>query len=156
MRIIIQPSGMCCLNVGDQAMLEAAYARVRALWPRAEVRVFTYAPDEIRRTLPGAIPISPYRRAECFDLKLFGRLSTSRHPLSKMFGRLEAAAFKHAPEIQSLAGQIKMWASGRRTPASILSALRSTSLYLFSGAGMITDAFAGDAIESLEDRKSVV
>jgi polysaccharide pyruvyl transferase WcaK-like protein len=150
MRIVIQPSGMCCLNVGDQAMLETAYGRLRAMWPQSEVRVFTWAPDEIRRTLPGAIPVSPRGRSECFYPKMFGRLSSSGYPLSKLFGSLEASLFRHAPAAQALAARLKMYARGHREAAAILSALQSTDLFVFSGAGIVTDAFASEAIECLE------
>src|ERR1700761_6243703 len=150
MKIIIQPRGMCCLNVGDQAMLESAYGRLRSMWPHAEIRVFTWAPDEIRRTLPGAIPISPRGRSECFHPKMFGRLSAPGYPLAKMIAGLEEKLFQYAPAAQALAARLKMYARGHREAAGILSELQSTDLFVFSGAGIVTDAFAPEAIECLE------
>ena len=150
MRIIIQPSGMCCLNVGDQAMLEAAYGRLRAIWPQADMRVFTWAPDEIRRTLPGAVPISPRGRSECFSPKMFGRLSTSGYPLAGMFAGVEEKLFKYVPAAQAFAARLKMYARGHREAGAIFSELQSTDLFVFSGAGIVTDAFAPEAIECLE------
>lgn len=150
MRILIQPSGLECLNVGDQAMLETAYGRLRAMWPRADIRVFTKAPEAIRRTLPDAIPLSLERCHECLDPKLFGRLSKSPYPFSKVFRRLEDLALHYTPGLQAFAAQARMRVRGHSAPAHLVAAFRSTDLYLFSGAGMITDAFAGLAIEALE------
>lgn len=150
MKIVIQPSGMRCLNVGDQAMLETAYGRLRAMWPSADIGVFTLAPDEIRSKLPGAIPLSPEGRNECFDLKLFGRLSKQEFPLSGIFGGLEDATFKHLPMVQGLAARTKMHLRGRLAAADIIAAVQSADLFVFSGAGMITDAFASEAMECLE------
>lgn len=150
MRIVIQPSGLRCLNVGDQAMLEVAYERLRAKWPKAEICVFTLAPDEIRRRLPGAIPIAPDGRDQCFDLRLFGRLSKPGYPLWKVFAGLEELAFERAPAVQGLAARAKMKARGAITAANIISTIQSTDLFVFSGAGMITDAFEYEAAECLE------
>lgn len=150
MKIVIQPSGMRCLNVGDQAMLETAYSRLRNLWPQAEIRVFTLAPSEVRSKLPGAIPVSPEARGECLDPKLFGRLSQPGFPLSGMFRGFEDAAFEHFPAVQGWAAQAKMRARGRGAAAELIATLQSAGLFVFSGAGMITDAFAGEAMECLE------
>jgi len=150
LKVVIQPSGMRCLNVGDQAMLETAYRRLRALWPQAEIGVFTLAPGEVRSKLPGAVPLSPEGRGQCFDLKLFGRLSKPGFPLSGMFRGFENAAFRHLPLVQGLAAQTKMRARGQRNCAEIISTVQSADLFVFSGAGMITDAFASEAMECLE------
>jgi polysaccharide pyruvyl transferase WcaK-like protein len=150
MKIVIQPSGMRCLNVGDQAMLEVAYRRLRSLWPHAEIAVFTLAPEEVRSKLPGAIPLSPEGRGECFEFRLFGRLSKPGFPLSGMFRGFEDAAFKHLPVVQGLVAQAKMRARGRHASAHVISIVQAADLFVFSGAGMITDAFAGEAKECLE------
>lgn len=131
-------------------MLETAYGRLRDIWPQAEIRVFTWAPNEIQRTLPGAIPVSPAGRGGCFDLKMFGRLSASRHPLSKMFNKAENALFDRAPALQAFGARMKMRLRGDRAAAAVVTALQSTDLFVFSGAGMITDAFAREAMECLE------
>lgn len=131
-------------------MLETAYGRLRTMWPHAQIRVITWAPDEIQRTLPGAIPLSPQGRHECFDHKLFGRLSSSANRLGTAFHALDSAAFKYAPNLQALAARMKLKTRRRHAAAAFMSALQSTDLFVFSGAGMITDAFAWDAVQSLE------
>src|ERR1700685_2124 len=141
---------MRCLNVGDQAMLETSYSRCRGIWPSAEIRVLTLAPDQLRRTLPGAIPLCPEGRDECFDPKIFGRLSTSGYPLSRIFRGLEELTFKHAPGMQAQVAQTKMKVRDRPAAALMIATLGSTDLFVFSGAAMITDAFAREAKESLE------
>ncbi len=141
---------MRCLNVGDQAMLEVAYGRLQAKWPEAEICVFTLAPDEVRRRLPGAIPVAPDGRDLCLDLRLFGRLSKPGYPLSKVFAGLEQLAFERAPFLQAAAARGKMKARGQANAAKIISILESTDLFVFSGAGMITDAFRYEAAECVE------
>jgi polysaccharide pyruvyl transferase WcaK-like protein len=150
MKIVVQPSGLTCLNVGDQAMLEVAYGRLRGIWPQAEIRVLTVAPDAIRRNLPGAIPLSPEGRTECFDLRLFGRFSKPGHPGWKMFERFQDWAFRHASAVAGFGTSTKLRVRGREAAARIVSAIHSTDLFLFSGAGMITDDFADEAGVSLE------
>lgn len=150
MKIVIQPGGITCLNVGDEAMLEVAYGRLRAIWPQAEIHVLTVAPDILRRNLPGAIPLSPKGRTECFDIRLFGRFSKPEYPFWKMFGGLEEWAFRHVPAVAALGASTKLRVRGREAAARVISGIRSTDLFVFSGAGMITDAFADEARESLE------
>jgi len=100
--------------------------------------------------MPGAIPLYPEGREECFDPKIFGRLSSSGSRLGTALHTLESAAFKHAPSMQAFAARIKLKARRRHAAAAIMGALQSADLFVFSGAGMITDAFAWDAIQSLE------
>jgi len=72
MKILIEPSEMYLLNVGDQAMLEVTYDRFRSIWPNAEIRIFTKAPERLKSMLPGAIPVSPWDRGRCIDHRIFG------------------------------------------------------------------------------------
>jgi polysaccharide pyruvyl transferase WcaK-like protein len=56
MRILIYPSSFNTLNLGDVAMLQVAVRRLRALVPRASIRVFTEDPEGLQRHCPEVQP----------------------------------------------------------------------------------------------------
>jgi polysaccharide pyruvyl transferase WcaK-like protein len=45
-------------NMGDVAMLQVAVARLRGLWPAAQIEVLTESPSNLLRYCPGAKPLS--------------------------------------------------------------------------------------------------
>jgi len=45
MRILVDPSSIHCLNLGDVAMLQVTVRRFREFWPDAEICVFNEAPE---------------------------------------------------------------------------------------------------------------
>lgn len=58
-RIVIEHSGYDLLNIGDTAMLQACYGRVRGRWPDADIYVICYRPEVLEQYCPGAIPVGP-------------------------------------------------------------------------------------------------
>lgn len=71
MRILIDPGTSTCTNMGDVAMLQVAVARLRGLWPEAELRVITSDAVQLVRHCPGVgdAPESG-RRAWCDGVQL--------------------------------------------------------------------------------------
>src|SRR5215469_6441521 len=93
MKILLEPSGMYSLNVGDQAMLEMTYDRFRSIWPNAEIRIFTKAPERLKSTLPGAIPVSPWDRGRCINHRILG------WRLPRLLPRALAASIRHTEQV---------------------------------------------------------
>jgi len=57
MRIVIEHGEHQHRNRGDVAMLQVAVARLRSLWPHAEIAVVTGDPVLLAELVPGAIPV---------------------------------------------------------------------------------------------------
>jgi len=150
MKILIEPSGMYSLNVGDQAMLEMTYDRFRSIWPNAEIRIFTKAPERLKSTLPGAIPVSPWDRGRCIDQHIFGRLSRILpRGLAASIRQIEQVLAERAPRFEVMVALSKMKLRKDEVGAALLTMLRTTDLYVYSGAGILTDAFVPQNIEAL-------
>ena len=49
MRILIDPSSGHCLNLGDVAMLQVTFRRLREFWPDAEIYVFNDSPELLEK-----------------------------------------------------------------------------------------------------------
>ena len=83
LRVLIDPSSLHCLNLGDVAMLQFAVRRFREFWPDAEIFVFTEAPDLLKSCCPGAKSIDPVPRLAYYTvasgLTRLGRHYPCRH-----------------------------------------------------------------------------
>src|SRR5215475_9154682 len=62
MRILIDPSSIHCLNLGDVAMLQVTVKRFREFWPDAEICVFNDAPEVLALYCPSAKQVAPEAR----------------------------------------------------------------------------------------------
>src|SRR5215469_7164486 len=62
MRILIDPSSVHCLNLGDVAMLQVTVRRFRQFWPDAEILVFNETPELLDLYCPTALPVYPLGR----------------------------------------------------------------------------------------------
>src|SRR5688572_31958055 len=58
MRIVVEPSDYVLLNLGDTAMLEIAFARLRAMFPEAVIEVFTDDTERLAQYCPTAVPVN--------------------------------------------------------------------------------------------------
>src|SRR5664279_6578396 len=59
MRILIHPSSIHCLNLGDVAMMQVTVRRFREFWPDAEIYVLNENPELLELYCPSAIPVDP-------------------------------------------------------------------------------------------------
>jgi colanic acid/amylovoran biosynthesis protein len=153
-RILVEPSGYGCLNIGDIAMLQVTVSRLRVLWPEADIRVFTSAPDRLASYCPSAVPVrTDGRRAWFDDRYLFGPLDR----LVPKRGRVRLFAIARAlrarrPWLAKALLRCKLRIKGR-SPAVVSDFLRelyAADLLVVSGGGSINDAFGVHAINLLE------
>jgi polysaccharide pyruvyl transferase WcaK-like protein len=153
-RILVEPSGYACLNIGDIAMLQVTVSRLRALWPLAEIRVFTSAPDRLAAYCPSAVAVpTDGRRAWFNDRYLFGPLDrlVPKRGRARLLARARAIRRRH-PRLAEALLRCGLRIKGRN-PASVsdfLRELRSADLLVVSGGGSITDAFGVHALNLLE------
>jgi polysaccharide pyruvyl transferase WcaK-like protein len=141
MRIFIDPSSVHCLNLGDVAMMQVTYRRLRQLWPDANIHVFNDDPQLLEMYCPGAIqePMlgrqSYYSTASIltrlgrrFSLAWLSELDVRwRHAWPKLTERLVRS---HVGEAAAAAVQ------------RFVELIRGCDLVVVSGAGQINTVFS--------------
>jgi colanic acid/amylovoran biosynthesis protein len=154
-RIVVEPSGYHCLNMGDVAMMQVAVARLSELWPHAEIEVVIGRPDLLRRYCPSAVPLAvEARNAWLSGRSLIGgvhRRLPSR--VSAMLQGLEGLLWLRCPAVTELGVRLRA-AILRRTPpspSSFRKRLTGADLLVVSGAGGFNDAFADSALPLLDE-----
>lgn len=146
MRILVEPSSGHCLNAGDVAMLQVAYCRFRTLWPGASIHILTSAPALLEQYCPGAIPIDAQARSAFFES---GSIATRLQRLlpktiSGRFGEFEYHCRQRVPLLTRTI--LKLYKPQQdEALVEYLEALRQSNLVVATGAGQITDPFAGTA-----------
>ena len=94
-RIVVEPSGYACLNMGDVAMMQVAVARLSELWPHATIEVVTSRPDLLQRYCPSVVPLAAEARGDWlsgrsliggFHRRLPAKISAPYQSLKNCFG----------------------------------------------------------------------
>ncbi len=165
MRILIEPGGYKCRNMGDLAMFLAAVERLERQWPEAEIVTFSGAPDRLRRHAPRVIPYSLQAREDLLAahhpdwglprrLPLAARAGLDLHRFltsvaSFNWKQVSRAARRRFAQVASPAGSM---AGGIERPDKdeLRRVFRSLSLVLVSGAGGLCDPFLRHAWSVLE------
>jgi polysaccharide pyruvyl transferase WcaK-like protein len=145
MSVMLVPCNTRCLNMGDVAMLQVAVARLRALWPDEELRVFTSDADALVQYCPGVTPVMlPERPGWCTDHYLGGRLHSwlPERLSERLTGFTVAAACRSA----ALREYLLRLRSRLRQPDShslraFLEAIGGSRLLVIGGAGGVADPF---------------
>lgn len=122
-RILIDPGSHHLLNLGDVAMLQVCVERLRRLWHGPNIRVLTAAPDLLARFCPGVAAVDANGRYE-----LLTTPSAPRGP--RALARASLA----------LEGRRRRGAAG-----AYVRELLAADLFLASGRGGLTDAFADES-----------
>jgi polysaccharide pyruvyl transferase WcaK-like protein len=147
MSFTIIPCNTRCLNMGDVAMLQVAVARLRALWPWEELRVFTSDPVALRRYCPGVTPVLlPDQPAWCTDHYVGGRLHTwLSEARSERLADLYVSLACRAPRVREKLLRSRAALSGhsdeRETFRTFVETIAKSRLVVVSGAGGIADHF---------------
>ena len=159
-RIVVEPSGFHCLNMGDVAMMQVAVARLGELWPNAEIEVVTGRPDLLRRYCPCAVPLAvDTRNAWLLGQSLIGRFH-KRFPsgISDALRRLERQLWLRCPASTDFGVRIKARILHRTipSPSSFRKRLTGAGLLVVSGMGGLNDAFADSACPLLDELEAVL
>jgi len=153
MQLLINPGTHSCLNMGDLAMLQVAYDRVRGLWPDAAVRILTADSAALESFCPGAIPVPVTGlhqwNAEHPLLGQRGKLLPA--PLRGIVRRLEHRLQESGPAaaLALMQRRYKRQGGGPDDLRSFLRALTSSDLVMMCGQGSITDDLKPHARQAL-------
>ena len=140
MRILIDPSSIHCLNLGDVAMLQVTVRRFREFWPDAEICVFNEAPDLLELYCPTAKRVpSTGRQAYYTTAAILTRLG--RRLSVPLLSELDVSWRQNWPGTVE-----KLLASRSGEPEvsqvrDFLDLVQSCDLVVASGAGHITTSF---------------
>lgn len=140
MRILIDPSSGHCLNLGDVAMLQVTFRRLREFWPDAEIYVFNDSPELLEKYCPSGISVpfigrQSYYTTAAVLTRLGRKWSTSS--LAELDVRWRQRWPKAATQLVDSRNQPGVTAAVRQ----YLALLRSCDLVVASGAGQITTSF---------------
>lgn len=149
MEIVISPGTYDFRNLGDVAMLQVCYRRLRAELPGAQIRVLTNSPLELKRFCPGAEPMADADRRNWFaDRELLGRVHNSL-PGGASSALLSAQTIlrRRAPEIMHWAMLAKSRVSRTESSDSgeFFRRMARADLLVIAGQGTISDSFPSHA-----------
>jgi colanic acid/amylovoran biosynthesis protein len=135
--------------MGDVAMLQIAVRRLRALWPSAEIRVFTNAPGALATHCPGVLALSHQGRRLWFsDQALLG--GVERHvPRGVWAVKVQLAKWLRGHWPAAL-GRFQRWKARSRhrkddSRQNFLEEMAQVDLYVVSGAALLNDKNTSDA-----------
>lgn len=143
MRILVDNGAYKCGNMGDVAMLQVTVARLRNLWPDADIRVFTSDSKMLATHVPDALPVSGNGRSEWFsDQYLLGRVH--RLMPAKVSRALSSAKHNVRRRAPGVLGPVVVararLAGGRsRDLREFLRAVRTCDLLVSCGQGSLGD-----------------
>ena len=156
MRIVMEPSEYTLLNIGDTAMLEVAFARLRALFPDATIEVFTDDAKRLVSYCPSAVPLN-LRGREIWlrDGYLFAWLYRllSKNGITVHLRELERSLRRRWPSFAALPIRLRAkLTSGDSEDVNVyLRSISKADLMVVSGMGGITDVFKDYALEVLDN-----
>jgi colanic acid/amylovoran biosynthesis protein len=129
--------------MGDIAMLQVTVARLHDLWPQAAIQVFTQNPAALRTHCPLAVPLENSGPRHWFADKslLFGIYRWLPGPLAKWTIELKRSVRRRQPAVLEALYRLKrsLGQADAQPVLSFLDTLRTTDLFVASGAGGITD-----------------
>ena len=154
MRIVVDPSTLTCSNMGDVAMLQVAVQRLHALWPTAQICVFTSAPDALALHCPDVRALSHEGRRLWFsDQALLGGLD--RHVPSGLRGaKRKLGKWLRRRWPRTLEGlqrsKARLRHRGDDSRQNFLEQMGQVDLHVVSGAALLNDKNTSDAVIVLQ------
>jgi polysaccharide pyruvyl transferase WcaK-like protein len=141
-RILVDCGDYSCGNLGDVAMLQVAFRRLRGVFPGASLEVLTDAPGALAAHCPEASPVPRKGRDEWFGgvdaLDRFGwLLPKASEELQQRIVRLRRESPKVWEAIVRV--RLRLHGSSGRDVHAFLGALLGADLCVVAGAGGITD-----------------
>ncbi len=151
-RIFVEPGGYEPFNVGDEAMLDVAIARIRSQWPHAPITIHSLDANWVHR-FDGALDVlDPWgSRGWSVDALLI-RPSGRIPPLVERALDASHRLRRSAPRLVRIFAEAAL-RSTRRRPRLVsdyLGAVRGADLVIVTGAGALNDSFKRHAFVVLE------
>jgi colanic acid/amylovoran biosynthesis protein len=152
-RILIEPNAHHLENLGDAAMLQTGYSRLRAHFPQSTISVITERPDLLETLCPGARAVNAGGRAGWFHEPALGaglrmlssRLGDAAVSAERRLRRRSPSSVRALVRTRYIIGA-EDWSPVR----DFLDAVRSADMFVVSGAGALTDPFGPLALTVLD------
>lgn len=139
--------------MGDVAMLQVSYNRLRELWPDAVIRVLTTDEQAVKRFCPGAVPtsLSGCQQWNAEHPVLGGRGKFLPPRLRMAVGGIQRRFQRSAPTAALALLKYRNYRQGKGTAelGNFLWALTTSDLVLMCGQGSINDALHRHARQAL-------
>jgi colanic acid/amylovoran biosynthesis protein len=159
-QIVLEPGSYTCQNLGDVAMMQITVARLKELWPHAEIGVVTNRPDRLSHFCPSVTPISAeWRSAWLSGRSLLGSLHQKLPAdISARLRSLERLLWFRCPVVADVGFLLKTLIKRRpvSSPSSFRKWLTGADLVVVSGMGGLNDAFADSACPLLDELEFVL
>jgi len=140
MRILIDPSSVHCLNLGDVAMLQVTVRRFRKFWPDAEILVFSETPELLGFYCPTAKLVRPLGRHAYYNTAgMLTRLG--RRFKMPFYSELDVTWRHRRPGLAEQLVASRAGSDARAELRQFIELVKSCDLVVASGAGQITTAF---------------
>jgi colanic acid/amylovoran biosynthesis protein len=130
-------------------MLTVAVARLRELWPGAEIAVITNAPDRIARQCHAVSTVPVRGRRLLLENRALGQAHRwLPEGIAEPWDRLERQLLLRRPRLVGVSLGLKAALGGRSAAdaTAFLDAVDRADLVVVNGAGVITDAFRENAL----------
>jgi colanic acid/amylovoran biosynthesis protein len=154
MRILVESGSLHCLNLGDVAMMQVAVARLKQLWPAAEIVVFTRAADLLRQACPSAVPLDPAGRDAWFTTATVLRRAGRRYSAAWL-GELDARWHQWLPAATT-AIRLRSRPISCDSTRRFSELLATCDLLVASGAGQFTTSFADHSTLVLDTMQAAI
>jgi len=160
LHIIVDPSTLDCLNLGDVAMLKVAVTRLHELWPDSDISVFTNDKNALARHCPGVQPVEHAGRTLWFSQRgLLGSLwdyipQGCQRPISLLTQEFRRRWPGGAAALFRLKTRLRR--TGDVGLELFLATVKRADLYVVSGAATLNDKAKNHALIVLETLEMAV
>jgi colanic acid/amylovoran biosynthesis protein len=152
--VLVEPSDYVLRNAGDMAMMHVAAQRLAAMWPEADIRVLSDAPDEMVSSAANVTAMDATGRGLWLRTPLVPEqwIERSPHRVTRLLARSSRWLRVRHPHVAAafVRRRLRNRAEDRRKLAEYLSFLYGADLVLATGMGGVTDVFPEYAFELLE------
>jgi polysaccharide pyruvyl transferase WcaK-like protein/SAM-dependent methyltransferase len=153
-RILVEPCAHGMINAGDTAMLSVATARLRQMWPDAQIGVITDVPARLALHCPGTLPVPAEGRRIWLEephvgARVHGMLSPSG---ARGLRAVEERVRRRMPSVASSTIRLRRRLRRLRNDdlTEFLGWLYSADLVVATGAGLLADPYVPRACSVLE------
>jgi colanic acid/amylovoran biosynthesis protein len=153
LRILVDPGGYRCRNIGDMAMLEVALARLRKFWPDASIDIISLDPGGVLRIDPEIHPVDANGLLGWnADAVVLGKSAEPSKYAAFVMESCRILRRRNHDGLMKFMGRTAL-SIKRRDPGLVdlyLAAVRRADLVVMTGGGSLNDVFKRNSFVRLE------